>query len=359
MNILQFGKYYFPVRGGMERHLQDLSSGLQRQGHHVACMVFNNGVSGSNGSIEGIPVRRIGRWIPRAPPVNPLAPRCIAQQSKDVDLVHVHAPNPTAEWASARSKAPVVITHHADIMQPVRAWVAAPLQRKALQRATRVIVTHPAMLERSQALQRVAHKVRVVPLGIDTSWHASTAPPVSSRPVVLFVGRLVPYKGLDVLLRAMRCIDADLLIVGQGPLLGPLERLAFALGIQNRVTFLPECDDARLRALYQQATVATLPSVTAAEAFGLAQLEALAAGTPVVSCRLGTGVDQVNIDGKTGATVPPGDEQALATAINHFLLDEDARRLAGQAAAQRARQFPLSAMVQATIGVYEEALEAQ
>ena len=134
----------------------------------------------------------------------------------------------------------------------------------------------------------------------------------AGRKIVLFVGRLVYYKGVDVLVRAMAGVDADLVLIGRGPLEGELRELAAASGIAARVTFLAPQDDDELAAWYHAADVFCLPSVARSEAFGLVQIEAHAAGTPVVSTDLPTGVPYANLDGVTGLTVPPGDAPALA-----------------------------------------------
>ncbi len=101
------------------------------------------------------------------------------------------------------------------------------------------------------------------------------------RQIVLFVGRLVYYKGADVLVRAMASVDADLVMIGRGPLESELREIAVANGVADRVTFLAPMDDTDLHAYYRAADVFCLPSVANSEAFGLVQIEAHAAGTPV------------------------------------------------------------------------------
>jgi len=180
----------------------------------------------------------------------------------------------------------------------------------------------------------------------------------AGRKVVLFVGRLVYYKGVDVLVRAMARVDADLVLIGCGPLEQRLRESAAANGITSRVTFVPPPVDVELCAWYRAADVLCLPSVARSEAFGLVQIEAHAAGTPVVSTRLPTGVPYANLNGITGLTVPPADADALADALVCLLGDDELRRrLGAQAQARARREFTIPRMVRETMHVYAEAMD--
>jgi rhamnosyl/mannosyltransferase len=154
----------------------------------------------------------------------------------------------------------------------------------------------------------------------------------------------------------MASVDADLVLVGKGPLRAELEALAASLGIADRITFAEPLGFDDLVAWYHAADVFCLPSVARSEAFGLVQLEAHAAGTPVVSTRLTTGVPYVNPDGVTGLTVPPADVPALAVALRTLVDDAALRERLGRQARERAHsQFTIPRMVDDTIAVYAEA----
>jgi len=147
--------------------------------------------------------------------------------------------------------------------------------------------------------------------------------------------------------------------VGRGPLEGELRETAVALGVADRLTFLPPVDDAELAAWYRAADVFCLPSTEPSEAYGLVQLEAHACGTPVVSTDLPTGVPFVNLDGETGLIVPVGDARALATAITKLTTDRELRdRLGAQAKARVFSEFSVPTMVERTLAVYAEAIES-
>jgi glycosyltransferase involved in cell wall biosynthesis len=172
--------------------------------------------------------------------------------------------------------------------------------------------------------------------------------------VVAAAGRLVYYKGFDYLIRAIAAVDAHLVILGDGPLRGELQALAKRAGVADRVAFPGSVPD--LAPYYHAADVFALPAVARSEAFGLVQLEAMAAGLPVVNTRLESGVPFVSRDGETGITVPPADAAALAGALG-LLLDSPAlRERYGQAARRRVRdELSLARMAADTLAIYREA----
>ena len=181
------------------------------------------------------------------------------------------------------------------------------------------------------------------------------APRSSAPPVLLFVGRLRYYKGLDWLIRALPQIDARLAVVGIGPMAAEWKALATQEGVADRIAWLGETPDADLPALYHLADLFVLPASHASEAFGLVQVEAMAAGVPCVCTELGTGTSYVNQDGVTGRVVPPRDPAALAAAINDLLADPARRAEMSTAARARvAAEFDLDVMVERVMALYEE-----
>jgi rhamnosyl/mannosyltransferase len=163
---------------------------------------------------------------------------------------------------------------------------------------------------------------------------------------MLFVGRLVYYKGLDVLCEAMTRCPGTLLIIGTGPLEGAVRQWVDRRGLEARVTFVGDVPDDDLPAYYQACDMLVLPSTEKTETFGIVQLEAMAAGTPVVSTNLSTGVPWVNQDGASGLVVPPADAGALAEAVCRLGADAALRRRLGEGARARAvSMFSLERMV--------------
>jgi rhamnosyl/mannosyltransferase len=182
----------------------------------------------------------------------------------------------------------------------------------------------------------------------------------TGRRLVLFVGCLRHYKGLDVLLAAMQQVAAHLLVVGSGRMEATWHRQAERDGVMGRVTFLGQVSDEELVALYHAADILILPSTNRAESWGTVLVEAMACGLPVVSTELGTGTSIVNQDGVTGLVVPPCDANALAAALRG-LLDDEARRkeLAAAAHARAVGEFSKEVMLDRVIEFYREAAAHQ
>jgi rhamnosyl/mannosyltransferase len=279
------------------------------------------------------------------------------------DLIVLHEPNPWAllSYAMARPRPPLFVWYHSDVVRPALQYALfyAPLARLVYGRARRIVVSSPALAQHASALAPYRDRVRVIPFGIDpAAWIAVEGAPAAARrePFVLFAGRHVGYKGVDVLLRALARSAARAVIVGDGPKRGAWEQLSRELGLDGRVTFTGEVADAELRRLMQACAALVLPSVTQAEAFGYVQLEAMAAGKPVISTDVPSGVSWVNQDQRTGLVVPAGDPDALRDAIDRLLADAPLRAQLGAGGRARVEdEFTLGRLRERLRLLYEEA----
>ena len=174
---------------------------------------------------------------------------------------------------------------------------------------------------------------------------------------MLFVGRLVPYKGVEILIRALENVKARLWIVGTGPLEASLKNLVREKGIADRVLFLGHVPDEDLVTYYHACDLFALPSITNQEMFGLVQLEAMACSKPVISTTVPTGVPWVNQHGKTGYTVTPGNSAELKQAIQRLLSSPQLRDEMGAAGRARVqRHFTSTRMAEGILQVYQETL---
>ncbi len=151
----------------------------------------------------------------------------------------------------------------------------------------------------------------------------------ADRRRVLFAGRLVREKGLDVLIRAAREVDAEFVICGDGRQLQAMRRLARRSGVEGRVAFRGWLDPEQLARELAEASVVVVPSLWP-EPFGLVGIEALAAGRPVIASATG-GIGDWLQDGVSGLCVTPGDVDALAYALNELLADPQRQRTMGMA----------------------------
>jgi rhamnosyl/mannosyltransferase len=397
MHILQIYKDYFPVLGGIENHLRDLSEALVARGHKVTVLVTSlDRQTVTEQPRPGLTVIKAARALHLASTPLSLAMLRIARELRP-DLVHLHFPYPPGDLAAMAlpERPPLVVTYHSDIVRQ-RALLRAyrPLMELTLRRASRILPTSPNYLVSSPFLRRHAARCAVVSLGIDAERFAQADSrkveamraryagidegrktedehgelssfvlrPSSAQvlPCVLFVGRLRYYKGLHILLDAMPGVRGRLLIGGGGPERERLERQAAQLGITSRVHFLGDIPDDDLPALFQSADVFVMPAHLRAEALGLAQIEALASGLPCVSTELGTGTSFANRHGETGLVVPPGDAPALAAALNALLADPERRQRFGAAGRRRvAALFTRAHMVDSVEAIYRDVLAAR
>ncbi|MCL2881792.1 MAG: glycosyltransferase [Coriobacteriia bacterium] len=374
MRVTMVNKYYPPHIGGIEFHVRDLAEALVRAGHQVRVIVCNNEHLYTEEVINGVEIVRLPRRTELAStPIAHNFGRVLAYEARNADVLHFHFPYPwgEAQWVlQPDSKvSPYVVTYHSDIVrQKLALRFYQPFLNRFLDRARLIIASSPQLIEGSPNLAPRANKCRQVNFGLPVNAIAhdpiaiSRAKELRERfgdaPIVLFVGRLVYYKGIEVLAHALpRVPDAQFVVIGTGPQREVLTGIVAAAGARDRLHLIDYADDAELIAWYHAADVLTLPSTSPSEAFGLVQIEAHAASTPVVSSDLPTGVTYANLDGVTGLTAPVGDASALATAINRLLADDSLReKLGSQAQARALADFSVEAMVASTVRVYEEAL---
>jgi len=133
--------------------------------------------------------------------------------------------------------------------------------------------------------------------------------------------------------------------------------MASEMGVAGRVHFTGKISHEKLVACYHAAQIFVLASIARSEAFGIVQVEAMAAGLPVINTGLDSGVPFVSLHGQTGLTIPPADSEALASAINRLLDDADLRRSFSIAARARAREeFELGKMTSRTLSLYDQVM---
>ncbi len=368
MRILHVYKDYPPVLGGIENHLELLAEALVARGHTVTVLVSGTGWRNEVSERRGVRLVAAGRLATVAStPLSPTLPLLLARERPA--LIHLHHPYPPGDVAALLGGrgVPLVVTYHSDIVRQKRLGVIiAPLVRQTLRRAARIIATSPAYIRSSPFLAPVASHCRVVPYGVPLAdfGHADPALVAALRarypgPVILFVGQLRYYKGADRLVRAMADVPARAIFVGADATVrrADLEALAAAHGVSERVHFVGEQSGAALRAYYHAADVFTLPSVERSEAFGIVQIEAQAAGLPIVCTELDTGTSFVTRHGQTGIVVPPDDVPALAHALRTLVASPTLARAMGEAGRTRAHsEFSLSRMLDRIEAVYAEAV---
>jgi glycosyltransferase involved in cell wall biosynthesis len=282
---------------------------------------------------EDVPIRLTASFGNLASmPCAPSYPFALAREARQADVVALHAPFPLNDIGvllGIPRHTALVIHWHADIIgRRILARSIRGLLRRTLNRADRIVVSHSRILKGSHLLAPYLGKCSVIPFGVDTAfWNrlgdqqqAEVERVKLGHPrLVLAVGRLVPYKGFDVLIEALSHIDATAIIVGTGNQSSRLQHLIALHGMRDRVFLVGNVSRERLRILLHAARVFAFPSLSSAETFGIAQLEAMATGCPIVNTALPSGVPAVARDGIEALTVPPGDSTKLAAAIGCLL----------------------------------------
>lgn len=345
-------KYFPPVRGGMEQHAGLLTRAVSD--------VLDTTVIAHGEQRGTVRERLYGAQIVRCGTLatlfsQPLSPSYGREMRKaSPDIVHLHAPNVLATQAALRAprSARIVVTHHADILgrEPLRS-LALTAYRRVIARARAVIVSAKNLARFSRDLPECSSKLHVIPFSTEpeledfladktiraqaTALRARLALP--GQVLCIFVGRLVPYKGLDVLLSAMAQVPAlSLAVIGDGQLMAQSRALAQSLGIGARVHFLGAAEERVKQTVYAAADMFAMPSVTTAEAFGISQIEAMRWGLPVVTTDLPSGVPEVGVPGETSLIVKPRDISALAAALKRLCDDAELRHRMGEAGRARA-----------------------
>jgi glycosyltransferase involved in cell wall biosynthesis len=369
LRILHIYKDYYPVLGGMENHIGLLARGTAARGLEPTVLVTSPTHRTEIVEMDGVKVIKAGRLATVAS--TPISPALFSWVRRlEADITHLHFPYPWGELAHllfGRSRK-TVITYQSDVIRQRNLLkLYSPFLRRVLTRADRIIATSPNYIRSSPYLSEVAEKCTLIPLGIDlhrfqteSNQDVVTLRKRYKPPLLLFVGILRYYKGLEYLLQAMTDVNATLLIVGTGPLERQLRTMARKLGLVDRVFFTGAVSEDLLPAYYQACDLFVLPASHRSEAFGVVQIEAMACGKPVVSTELGTGTSYVNLDGETGLVVPPRDPGALAQAIGRLLGDDRLRAEMGAKARERATlEFSHEIMIDRVVDLYQSLLSGR
>lgn len=375
MRITLTNKAFFPPFGGVETVVRSLATGFaSRQDLQINVVVPNREgfLQRRSGNFAGATILETGTLVTVAN--TPIAPTLMWQiRRSKPDLVHYHFPYPWAEAMEATigSGRPYIVSYHADIGRFKTLFkLYRPLMTRFLRNAKRIVVATPSHITSSPFLSTLPEEMfQVIPYGLDLDpfreSEALTTKAAEFRrrlagagPCLLFAGRLVNYKGIPTLLRAMQSIQGTLVMVGEGPLRGELQGMAESLGVSDRIRWEGFVKEEDLPAYHRAADVFVLPSDRPEEAFGLVQVEAHASGRPVVCCDLPTGVTEVNRHGETGMVVPLRDPQAMAEAINGLLANPSLRTELGDRALVRAfKEFSIASMCDRYENLYRKILD--
>ena len=371
MRILQVSPYDFPYPGGVTQHIINLDRELRARGHEVRIMA----PSTSDGVEDRFPgfIRVGSRVVPL--PVNQsrarltLSPRLLPRvrrflEQNHFDIIHLHEPLvPALPLTVLRySKTVNVGTFHAARNSAFFYRTTRPLIRRLQQRLHGKITVSEAA--RELVFRSYKDAYRIIPNGIDVEFYGETQPPVKDlddgKFNILFVGRLEKRKGLDYLLRAMSLIcqmrpQARLTVIGAfgRNQYRSYQRHVQELGLPD-VTFKGFVSEEEKRQHLQSADVYCSPAL-GGESQGVALLEAMAAGTPVVASDI-PGFRTVLIDHEAAILVPPKDHVGLARGLMRVADNADKRRRMSVAGRKRALDFAWDSIADRVIDYYHELL---
>lgn len=372
LKVLEVNKAYYPHIGGIETLVRQYSQELGTICNaDVKTLVCRDGRGKTTReTLDGVKLTRagsLGTYF--SCPLSLSFIRLFRKMAREADVVHIHVPFPLADAALLLSgfKGRVVVSWHSDVVKQKKLMTFyKPFMMKLLKRADCIITATKGHIDGSDYLPDFRRKCKIVPYGITPGDYLSVerSSVLTNRlsdkknVKVFFTGRLVYYKGVDILLKAFTMTEnCELFIAGTGEMEQELKAFAKRHNIEKKVHFLGFLPDNELKQAYADCDIFVLPSVAKSEAFGIVQLEAMVYGKPVINTKLPSGVPYVSVHGKTGLTVPPSDAKALAEAINTLAADAKMRENFGKAAAERVMtEFNEKNVIRKLYGVLSENL---
>jgi glycosyltransferase involved in cell wall biosynthesis len=343
IRILEISSCFPPSRGGVEKFVHSLTSGLAQKGHLIKVITSTRGLEPKfkrhfSDTIELIRIPEKFHLFEA-----PFIPRvAVSALTEDYDVLHINGMVPLVSdlailFARLRGK-PVVLTYHNDAetatwgaLGGFAAAVYSVVARFFVSFADVIVCSTRSYAMTSPVIRFFHHKLRVIPLGVDLARFSAAAlvSPVEKKDDkkrLLFVGQLKQYKGVHVLVESLAHLrrqghSVELGIVGTGPEYEKIRSRVNELGLRDHVTFRGNVGEEELPSLYAQSDLLVLPSLGRREAFGIVLLEALAAGKPVVATDT-PGVGEVAL--KVGGFVSKrNDPHSLAESIISALSSED------------------------------------
>ena len=376
MRIAIFASAFHPHMGGVEELCRQLAHEYQARGLEVIVLTnrWPRDLPASE-FYESIPVFRPamrtpdGGWKSKLSYI--LTTRAVQRQTQAIlrqnriDLVHVQCVGCNAFYAVKAAEAlrlPLVVTLQGELSMDAtglfrRSAFARDTLRRAVEQAAAVTACSRQTLTEAEEFlgAPLGSKGCVIYNGIKAEDFGKVTPFASLRPYVLGIGRHVTQKGFDVLLRAMARVfrqtawPGDLVLAGDGPEHARLQALAAELGIAGRVVFPGKMERANVPALFAGCELFVLPSRH--EPLGIVNLEAMAAGKPVVATRVG-GVPEIVAEGTNGLLVAPESPEEMGEAIFKLLRDRNLGLKMGACGRAKACEFTWDTIAAQYLEVY-------
>ncbi|MGA8848994.1 MAG: glycosyltransferase family 4 protein [Dehalococcoidia bacterium] len=374
MRVALVGDEYYPDIGGASHYAFDLSLQLVKLGIEAVVITHAHPGQPEEEEIAGVKIKRVTGLVLNDPhrAVSPLLFHRCHKYIKDGNFDVVHGLDVYSSMAlmvirfAHRHRIPCVLTCHTVMDSPFLIFLQRAMGL-ALSKADRLIAVSQAAARFSHSLGFPEKRITVVPNGVDLSCFNGEMDAslmreelgIGDEPLVVTASRLIKRKSPALLISAFARVlkvvpDAKLVIAGSGREEDNLSRQIKSLNIKNSVFMVGGLAKEKVAQLLAAADVFALPSEV--ESFGLALLEASAAGVPIV-CSNSGGVPEVFQDGFNALLYPPGDDNAMAKAIICLIQDGELAKTISANAVETASKFTWEMAAKRTLRVYEEVLQ--
>lgn len=349
-------KRYKPEIGGIEIVAESIAKILKESNYESVVLTFNNINKLEEETIDGVKVKRLPTIFEKGSVrLSNKYKKNMKKESQNANLILFHFPSVQPEidllFSNKYRNAKKICFYHSDIVGKGFLGIIYNkiVTQKFLEKMDKIIVTSPNMKDGSKELEKFQDKIEIVPLFVDTTHfyyrEKNKREFLLSRfknkkeKIVMYIGRLGRFKGLEYLIEAFQKLDKKngLVIIGKGVKEKELNTKVQELNLEHDVLFLDFVPHEELPEYYSSADLFVLPSIERGESFGLVAVEAMACGIPVITTELGTGTSFHNIDGITGKVIEPRNSIALAKAINEIL--ENPHKYKKQNIVKRAKDF--------------------
>ncbi|MBB2496847.1 glycosyltransferase family 4 protein [Aquipseudomonas ullengensis] len=369
MKVLHFYKTYYPDSvGGVEQVIFQIANGVADLGVSTDVLSLSSDATQQPVNLGSHTAYKAKLDLQVASTGFSLSVfRKFSALAKQADIIHYHFPWPFMDMVhlASRLNKPSLVTYHSDIVrQAFLLQLYRPLMNSFLKSVDSIVATSPNYLHSSPVLQQFRDKTQVIPIGLDKPAYPKPSQNTHDHwqqrfgeRFFLFVGVLRYYKGLHILLEAMKGAPYKLVVIGAGPVEHELKAQATRDGLEN-VFFVGAVSDEDKVALLNLCYAVTFPSNLRSEAFGISLLEGAMYGKPMISSEIGTGTSYININNQTGLVVPPSDPLAFRQAMDHLWAHPELAQQMGREAENRYwEHFTAKRMAENYNDLYRQLLE--